>query len=402
MIIVYCLQVVMVFSAFAKPSYSFSIIPTSSLFFVAKNKSVEQRISPFFTNALLRHTGTGTFTSCTFNNHRHQQHIRMHATTQTSVYGGDFAGQSATFSPSNGKVILVPEHLVPSSMVEWGQIPSCLETITSEDPIILEEDNDDLHKTVRQKNFERNSVQIMPEVGCGLDNLDTMKLKEFIRKYEEFHFDKLGLDGVSVGTSFIRKNRLEIVFCFINQGEDHNMERIRVGINLSPNTKIQIKSPIDVIKERKTSSQSSQGKIADGGGLDARTVSSLIGRDNANKPFSEGKGIDYSTLTGDWKVYTMDENSVIKNEVEGRDIQFWNMDKDEQETSIQRLSLPGNVIVKFGGSPLLLETSFILNSDVENSETSSLRRIVVTQTFDGEKISDDFAYNMKYNWEEQL
>lgn len=40
-----------------------------------------------------------------------------------SILGGDFAGQSATFSGIDGKLIPVPEYYVPESMIEWGQIP---------------------------------------------------------------------------------------------------------------------------------------------------------------------------------------------------------------------------------------------------------------------------------------
>lgn len=40
-----------------------------------------------------------------------------------NILGGDFAGQSATFSGIDGKLIPVPEYYVPESMIEWGQIP---------------------------------------------------------------------------------------------------------------------------------------------------------------------------------------------------------------------------------------------------------------------------------------
>ena len=40
------------------------------------------------------------------------------------VLGGDWAGLSATFDPASGALVPVPEHLVPASMVEWGDVPS--------------------------------------------------------------------------------------------------------------------------------------------------------------------------------------------------------------------------------------------------------------------------------------
>ena len=39
------------------------------------------------------------------------------------LYCGDWAGHLASFSCKTGKLVPVPEHLVPESMIEWGAVP---------------------------------------------------------------------------------------------------------------------------------------------------------------------------------------------------------------------------------------------------------------------------------------
>ena len=95
-------------------------------------------------------------------------------TEKVTIFGGDYAGHSATFSSIDGALIPVPNHYVPEAMVEWGQVPNGLECIVSEDLVEAENENDNDAKQV----WERNVVTIMPEVGCGLDNLDDTMKKE--------------------------------------------------------------------------------------------------------------------------------------------------------------------------------------------------------------------------------
>ena len=59
---------------------------------------------------------------------RNNKHSRHHMTASSSntwtgppiLIGGDFCGLSATFD-LDGKLIPVPENLVPESLLEWGQ-----------------------------------------------------------------------------------------------------------------------------------------------------------------------------------------------------------------------------------------------------------------------------------------
>ena len=95
----------------------------------------------------------------------------------TNIVGGDYAGLLATFSSKTGELISVPEHLVPASMLEWGDIPSSLEILTSED--WLSSSNDDCNDA---KEMERTTITVLPEVGCGIDNLEVIKKIEKLSK----------------------------------------------------------------------------------------------------------------------------------------------------------------------------------------------------------------------------
>lgn len=305
------------------------------------------------------------------------------------IFGGEYAGTYATFSSTTGKVIPVPEHYVPQSMIEWGQVPSCLEVIVSEDIAINDGDNN-------MVGIDRTTVQIMPEVGCGLDNLDTIKLKESIPlklKHDENKMKSIGnllLNGVDATSVYIPdKNRVEFIFTFhsnsssdsestvkdendVSDEESKDVTRIRIGVNLFPN-KMQVKSPIDMTKERKISNISTKGTIADGGGLDARTVSKLVGRDNINNPFSEQKGLELEkVINGTWTIYD-NEHNTNNGKIEHQDIK----NIDTKDTII--LSLPENIILTYGGSPLVIEASLVvLNKDDENVD--SVRKIVMKRS----------------------
>ena len=228
----------------------------------------------------------------------------------SSVCGGDFAGLWATFSATTGDLIHVPEYMIPESLLEWGQVPACLEVLVSESLPVKED------STV----LSRQTVTIFPEVGCGIDNLETKKKEE---ELVVFNLERVG-DGNSVvetdsadrstTTSAVSFNapigkdkfRVETIFP-LHENEGH---RLRVMIDFqckdintssSSNSKsdddendqgVDIvmvqQSPIVVVMDRKTSNDSTGGTIADGGGLDGRTVSELMGDAlNVDKSFAE-------------------------------------------------------------------------------------------------------------------
>merc|ERR1712238_647462 len=176
-------------------------------------------------------------------------------------------------------------------------------------------------------------------------------------------YQEITLSDVTVSTVFVededsKPRHVECVF-MPKTTDDNNVERIRVRINLQKENN-QLKSPIEVTKERKTSTESSRGTIAKGGGLDARTVTTLIGKQLANKPFSERKAVDLVALEGTWTTKT---SSVTKDvadvATEQRDGTFWK----------SALSLGGNIIVRYNTSSASppsdtsVEISFIILDD---------------------------------------
>lgn len=356
--------------------------------------------------------------------------------SSSSMYGGEYAGLSATFSPTTGELIPVPEHYVPDSMIEWGQIPSCFEVVVSEE----NNDSSDNGNGVND-GVNRWTVQVMPEVGCGIDNLDTMKTKKYIpisncgTRTSTTAMTNHDL-GVSVSSVFIEaENRIECIFT--NENHPSNVDnvndkdgekesgimtktRTRIGINLFPKNQ-QIKSPIDIVKEQKVSNKSSGGTIADGGGLDARTVGRLIGMSNINKPFSDGKGIDLEKeMVGQWAVYKNRHSDSSSGDddatVVDRDLQYWkntsaDSDNKDNDHSTKTLSLPGNVIIRYSGSPLsTLEISFVVEEGndgrIEMEQFQQPRRttrVVMKRQLKHYPDSDECVISdAEYHWEEKI
>ena len=64
-------------------------------------------------------------------------------TPTPTIIGGDYAGLHATFSSDTGELVPIPQHLVPRSMIEWGDIPNSFDTLVSEDLYSSCTDNDD-------------------------------------------------------------------------------------------------------------------------------------------------------------------------------------------------------------------------------------------------------------------
>lgn len=192
-------------------------------------------------------------------------------------------------------VIPVPDHFVPDAMVEWGQVPNTLEVLTSE---------------IMAHNIEENSIeitrceiQVMPEVGCGLDNLDTIikRSSSLVPDGNYLSFDDGSLVYMEVNNSRVSNDNepsIQLVFIL---NDDNNCDvdeedecRLRVTLHILPaSRKIAAKSP-SVIRERKINSVSTDGDIAKGGGLDARTVSRLIGL-NGRPVFVDEPTPDIST-----------------------------------------------------------------------------------------------------------
>jgi len=286
-------------------------------------------------------------------------------------------------------------------MVEWGQVPSCLEIIVSEDlhtGATASTANTSTTSTAHL--LERTTVTVMPEVGCGLDNLDTIKKKDEVpiglyHTYEMNH--------VKVATAFVKepKSYIECIFAQemeLNeekrQGDNDNdndntekrMRRTRVRVNLQDSSN-ELKSPIEIIREHKTGEKSSHGTIADGGGLDARTVTQLVGTKNISKPFCDEKASTVESLEGNWKAVLTGTgtstgtgtDSSTSDDAAGKQSLFqfgadhWN--SDDSTT----LNLPGGVHIRHCLSPRTIEVCLLL----ESLDGLPMKRIVVKHDLDG-------------------
>jgi hypothetical protein len=223
-----------------------------------------------------------------------------------SMLGGDFAGLVATFCPSDGSFIPIPIYLIPKDLIEWGQEPKCLEILVSEDFANNGED------------MVRNTITILPAAGCAVDNLETTKVTDDIDLSSEWR-QNTNTVGLQYSTSD-EDLRVETIF-----GLD-NGHRMRVAIDLIPADDVfAVQSPMLIAKERRTSASSSGGTIADGGGLDGRTVSQLLGETlRSSKTFVEEQpleesyerdGIRFVSLPGSLSVaygWTSDDDWVLQ------------------------------------------------------------------------------------------
>lgn len=189
----------------------------------------------------------------------------------TGLYGGDFAGRAATFNPGDGSFIPIPDYLIPESLKEWGQEPKCLEVLVSED--VLDDDSGEGYVMTRV------TTKILPETGCGVDNLETMLATDEIDLESQWKSDDgdNGLEDV-VGLQYpLGEDKLRVETIF-GLEEEYGVDRIRVAIDLIPSEEnFAIVSPMVLTLERRTSSISSGGTISEGGGLDGRTVYMLLG-----------------------------------------------------------------------------------------------------------------------------
>ena len=125
----------------------------------------------------------------------------------------------------------------------------------------------------------RTTVSVVPDVGCGVDNLETMKCQDEM----DFSNSNISNDAV-VALEYTLPNKMtrrETTFGFQQQEQQ---QRVRVMVDIKDN---QVKSPITIVLEQQTSKESTGGTIADGGGLDGRTVSRLLGDLAKGKPFAE-------------------------------------------------------------------------------------------------------------------
>ncbi|KAL3763685.1 hypothetical protein ACHAW5_004837 [Stephanodiscus triporus] len=235
------------------------------------------------------------------------------------ILGGDYAGLHATFSSKcPGGLVPVPERLVPRAMLEWGDIPSCLEALTSEDWTVADTNDENGGGGVSVPRMFRTVVTVLPEVGCGIDNLEVTRRSEDVashalRRFESWGSARDDIRGRAERREVAVLNRgsgtaleIETVFQVDSDAADDDDDeedgrtttrsrRIRVSLSLDiprrteavaeeeEERDIALSNLIDLRVERRVSPHSTRGTAwtgpaYDSGGLDARTVTRTIGR----------------------------------------------------------------------------------------------------------------------------
>lgn len=358
-----------------------------------------------------------------------------------TILGGDYAGLFATFSSSTGELIPVPEHLVPQSMIDWGDIPSNLEVLTSED----------FSMDGKVENFARTTVTVLPEVGCGIDNLETTKTVERYILDKDSQFSYFQMRDSDLGVLFIEKvnslasgenKRIDVEAVFemdheieisdsdemaAEQSEQIYPRRIRLAFSIdiltsSDDEKFipKITTPFNLHVQRRypsisldsntanndivsTQGTAWTGASSNSGGLDARTVMNFIGQDIvygdvfAVKRRKNGEDcwdekILKSMKGGCWVQNVVDGNEkggeVSDKEVD-RTLSDFGMDARDGE-SFMTVRLPQNILVRYGfglGKSWSVEISqFGITTD------ERLQRRVLSRSFDvSGNESDDFS-----------
>lgn len=340
--------------------------------------------------------------------------------TSSSVVGGDYAGLSATFSRNSGALIHVPDHLVPEAMLEWGDVPSYLETLTSEN------ESDD--------GIERTTITVLPEVGCGIDNLETTKKVQVYNaddtECQIYGVEKEQRQIVTVDRRNPRQQfELETIFQAPNEevtGDNGEItqypRRVRISFSVDP-SKSSLTSDISMQVERQISDQPTRGnkwtsEASNSGGLDARTVVSHIGKEIVNgDKFAvkrEKEGVDrwdfvadggIDTLAGKWTQKRTKEGTqaTVKEELH-RTISDFGLEPNE-ESDVTTIRLPQNVLIRFGYKLAVPgESDNIYQCGVETSlfhvVSDKIQRKVVLRLF-GDVDESSECKQSTYCWEEE-
>lgn len=177
--------------------------------------------------------------------------VRHVSGLSATLRNGDYAGYHATYN-QDGRHMALPDHYVPPVLREWGQVPLALEVVVSENP----------------DNNTRQILTVLPETGCGIDNLEVLKKREELGKLI------WNMDGACVYVNYSPETSQTRMECIL---ADENIRRSRIVLHCDD--RLNVKKPISLFLERRISETSTEGRRADGGGLDARSVSEWIGSD---------------------------------------------------------------------------------------------------------------------------
>ena len=318
----------------------------------------------------------------------------MSKVLSSSILGGDYAGLTATFSRDSGKIIPVPDHLVPESMLEWGDVPSCLETLASEHEI--------------EDGIERVTVTVLPEVGCGIDNLETTKKVQPLNvgdtRIEIHDSGQVATVDTSTSTGHIE---LETVFkaCDVQTIDTDGVitvspRRIRISLSIDLN-KMNPSSDISMQVERRLSEVSTSGtrwtgQAYNSGGLDARTVVRDIGKEIVNgdvfavkKEKQEEDRWDHTAddLAGKWmQSYYL---PTAKDPTHQKEVHRIYSDfgiSSDVNAGFPTIRLPQNILLRYGSDLAIPGLDNTKHWSVElsliDNRKGNLHRLVVCRSFD--------------------
>jgi len=178
------------------------------------------------------------------------------------LLGGEYCGLSATFDSKTGKLVPIPERLVPESLLAWGQVPTALEVLVTEDV-----------RDVRLREWCRTTRTILPATDCGVDNLQTIN-----EELETESYRIMWNDDDTVAHQFLypindnhEEWRLETIFGMNTTPQQQH--RVRLSIDLTE--QLEVSSPIAVHWERQIGTEPTADN--DKEILDAATIYTLLG-----------------------------------------------------------------------------------------------------------------------------
>ena len=248
-------------------------------------------------------------------------------TSQFAGGSGTYIGLSSTFDACHdiGQHIPIDERYIPSSLLEWGYVPTTLETIVFEtlrsDSIDQQTENMSLRNEVTSSSYTtttaicsdltRSVYTILPATGCDNDNLETIATTE---QYKHGHT----FTTVTTSSTVYKKNGshntniigIETCFRWIpeddptvsvvgNSSASDELYRIRINVEIQHEQKMlhgsdepnddglvasesnrlwKIINPIRVAIEKQLDESCPMNPDSiKSGGLDSRTITQLLG-----------------------------------------------------------------------------------------------------------------------------
>jgi hypothetical protein len=194
--------------------------------------------------------------------------------------GGDFIGLSATIDHRDGALRPVPEHLVPQKLIRWGQAPTCLQVLVSEDG------DDKTTGNATTAYWSRQTLTVFPETDCGVENLQTKRSVDEVetsRILRSLDSSVRVLTHGEVHNTHHQPRRMTVESTF-GWFDEHRVRLVvKVDIDLAPATacnatNFHITTPVQVVLERQIGTTRGSAIGEPGGGLDSQQLTMWMGQ----------------------------------------------------------------------------------------------------------------------------